>query len=47
MRLLYTYKVQKRTAAHKQGMVVTTVEPALLPGGIRFQPGSAHDDNSR
>jgi hypothetical protein len=39
--------VQKRTAARKQGLVVTTVEPALLPGGSLFQPGGTHNDSSR
>jgi len=39
--------VQKRTAARKHGLVVTTVEPALLPASNLFQPGGTHNDSRR
>jgi hypothetical protein len=39
--------VQNRKTARKQGLIITTVEPALFPGGNLFQPGSTHNDHSR
>jgi len=43
----FIYKVQKRKATYKQGLIVTAVEPALFPGGNLLQPGSTHNDYSR
>ena len=40
-------RCKKQTAARRQGLVVTTVEPALLPASNLLQPGGAHNDSSR